>query len=120
MGADKTCSHPPSSRVSSAIPSYLISPIWRYEGRAPSNQDLIIIFCSPPDTAVLEGGKQLVAKSNYLAFACAGYAALTIMVWLNAYGKFPTGTLAWSLIVWSFLGLYVPAFWLMVAGTLPF
>ncbi len=69
---------------------------------------------------VLEGGKQLVAQSNYLAFACAGYSVLTIEVWLNAYGKFPARALAWSLIVWVVLGLWVPAFWLMAAGKLPF
>lgn len=69
---------------------------------------------------VLEGGKQLVAKSNYWALACAGYAALTFMVWLNAYGKFPTKLLGISLIVWVVLGLWVPAFYLMVGGTLPF
>jgi putative amide transporter protein len=69
---------------------------------------------------VLEGGKLLVVKSNYLAFACAGYAALTFMVWLNAYGKFPTAILAWSLIVWVVLGLWAPAFYMMTAGTFPF
>ncbi|MCL5123986.1 MAG: transporter [Deltaproteobacteria bacterium] len=69
---------------------------------------------------VLEGGKQLVTKSNYLAFACAGYAVLTLEVWLNAYGKFPASALAWSLIVWVVFGLWIPAFWLMAAGTLPF
>ncbi len=65
-------------------------------------------------------GKQLVAKTPYLAFACAGYTALTLMVWLNAYGRLSAKLLAWSLIVWTFVGLYVPAFWLMAAGTLPF
>lgn len=77
----------------------------------------IIFFTGGP---VLEGGKQLVVKSNYLAFACAGYAALTFMVWLNANGKFPAGLLAWSLLVWVVLGLWVPAFYLMVGGALPF
>ena len=69
---------------------------------------------------VLPDGKQLVAKTPYLAFACAGYTALTLMVWLNAYGKLSGTLLAWSLIIWTFVGLYVPAFWLMAAGTLPF
>ncbi|MDQ7782565.1 MAG: AmiS/UreI family transporter [Desulfomonilaceae bacterium] len=78
---------------------------------------MIIFFTGGP---VLEGGKQLVVKSNYLAFACAGYAALTFMVWLNANGKFPAGLLAWSLLVWVVLGLWVPAFYLMVGGALPF
>jgi putative amide transporter protein len=78
---------------------------------------MIIFFTGGP---VLEGGKVIVVKSNYLAFACAGYAALTFMVWLNAYGKFPTPALAWSLIVWVVFGLWVPAFYMMTAGTFPF
>ena len=43
---------------------------------------MILAFTGGP---VLEGGKQLVAKSNFLALACAGYAVLYFMVWLNAY-----------------------------------
>ena len=78
---------------------------------------MVLFYTGGP---VLEGGKQLVAKSNYLAFACAGYTVLTLEVWLNAYGKFPAKALAVSLIVWVFAGLWVPAFWLMAAGTLPF
>lgn len=78
---------------------------------------MVLFFTGGP---VLEGGKLLVVKSNYLAFACAGYAALTFMVWLNAYGKFPTAILAWSLIVWVVLGLWAPAFYMMTAGTFPF
>ncbi len=65
-------------------------------------------------------GTVLVAKSNYFAFACAGYAALTLEVWLNAYGRLSAKLLAWSLIVWAVVGLYVPAFSLMAYGTLPF
>src|SRR5512144_1813473 len=38
-------------------------------------------------------GKQLVAKSNYLALACAGYVVLTLEVWLNSYGRFPAAGL---------------------------
>jgi hypothetical protein len=78
---------------------------------------MVLFFTGGP---VLEGGKQLVAKSDYLAMACAGYAALTFMVWLNAYGKFPTKVLAYCLIVWVVAGLWIPGFWLMAAGKLPF
>lgn len=78
---------------------------------------MILFFTGGP---VLEGGKPLVVKSNYLAFACLGYAVLTFMVWLNAYGKFPTPILAWSLIVWVVFGLWVPAFYMMTAGAFPF
>ncbi len=69
---------------------------------------------------VLEDGKQLVGKSNFLALACAGYAVLYIMVWLNAYEKFSAKALGVSLLVWTVVGLWVPAFWLLTAGSLPF
>ena len=69
---------------------------------------------------VLEGGKQLVAKSNFLALACAGYAILYIMVWLNAYEKFSAKILGVSLLIWTVVGLWIPAFWLLAAGKLPF
>jgi hypothetical protein len=69
---------------------------------------------------VMADGNQLIAPSKYMAMACAGYAALTYMVWLNAFGKFPAKALAWSLIVWVVVGLWIPGFWLLAAGTLPF
>jgi hypothetical protein len=68
----------------------------------------------------MEDGSQLVAPSNFMVLACAGYAVLTFMVWLNAFGKFSAKILAGSLIVWVVVGLWVPAFWLLVAGKLPF
>jgi hypothetical protein len=78
---------------------------------------MVLFFTGGP---VLADGKQLVAKSDYLAFACAGYVVLTVQVWLNAYGKFPAKGLAFSLIAWALVGLWTPAFWLMAAGRLPF
>lgn len=78
---------------------------------------MIIFFTGGP---VLEGGKQLVVKSNYLAFACAWYAYLTFAVWLNAYGIFSTKVLGFSLLVAVVLSLWVPAFYLLVGGALPF
>lgn len=69
---------------------------------------------------VLEGGKQLIGKSNFLALACAGYTVLYIMVWLNGYGKFSAKTLGVSLIIWTVVGLWIPAFWLLAKGALPF
>jgi len=65
-------------------------------------------------------GSVLIGKSNYFAFACLGYTILTLEVWLNAYGKVKASTLAWSLIVWVPVGLWIPAFMLMAKGTLPF
>jgi hypothetical protein len=70
--------------------------------------------------AIGPDGKQLVAPSNFFALACAGYTVLTLEVWLNAYGKFSATGLAWSLIVWAFVGLWLPAFSLLVTGKLPF
>src|SRR6266508_556328 len=78
---------------------------------------MVLFFTGGP---VGEGGRQLVAKSDYLALVCAGYVVLTVQVWLNAYGKFPAKALAVSLIAWVFVGLWTPAFWLLAAGRLPF
>ena len=78
---------------------------------------MILSFTGGP---VLEGGKQLVGKSNFLALACAGYAVLYIMVWLNAYEKFSAKALGVSLLVWTVVGLWIPAFWLLAPGKLPF
>lgn len=69
---------------------------------------------------VLEGGKQLIGKSNFLALACAGYTVLYIMVWLNGYGKFSSKALGTSLIIWTVVGLWTPSFWLLAKGALPF
>ena len=65
-------------------------------------------------------GTQLVAPSMYLAMACLGYAILTYEVWLAFHGKIGAGVVAWSLIIWVPIGLWIPAFYLMAAGKLPF
>lgn len=57
---------------------------------------------------------------HYLTLGCAGYAALTFMVRLNAFGKFPAKSLVWSLIIWVIVGLWIPGFRLMAAGKRPF
>lgn len=77
---------------------------------------MIFFFTGGP---VLEGGKPLVVKSYYLSFACAWYAFLTFIVWLNAYGLFPAKVLGIALLIAVVLSLWVPAFYLMVAGALP-
>ncbi|KIH78114.1 hypothetical protein SAMN05660860_03165 [Geoalkalibacter ferrihydriticus] len=69
---------------------------------------------------VAADGSVLIAQSYYFAFACLGYTVLTVQVWLNAYGKVQANTLAWSLIAWVPLGLWLPAFMLMSTGRLPF
>ncbi len=78
---------------------------------------MILAFTGGP---VLEGGKQLIGKSDFLALACGGYTVLYIMVWLNAYEKLSAKTLGVSLLVWTIVGLWVPSFWLLAAGRLPF
>lgn len=78
---------------------------------------MVVFFTGGP---VMPDGKQLVAQSTYLAVACAGYAVLTLEVWLLTYGKFSGSGFAWSLIVWTIVGLWVPAFSLLITGALPF
>lgn len=81
---------------------------------------IVYVILSLTGGPVLEDGKQLIGKSNFLALACAGYTVLYVMVWLNAYDKFSAKTLGVSLIIWTVVGLWVPAFWLLAAGKLPF
>ena len=69
---------------------------------------------------VMADGKQLVGKSDYLAMACLGYTVLTLEVWLAFHGKLGGKVVAWSLILWVPIGLWIPAFSLMAAGKLPF
>ena len=78
---------------------------------------MLLFFTGGP---VLADGTQLVGKSMYLAMACLGYAILTFEVWLAFHGKLGAGVVAWSLIIWVPIGLWIPAFWLMTAGKLPF
>lgn len=68
----------------------------------------------------LVGGAHLWAASKYLAIACAGYAVLTYMVFFVAYGKLSAKVLAYSLILWVAIGLWIPAFSLLGWGKLPF
>jgi len=78
---------------------------------------MLLFFTGGP---VMADGSQLVGKSMYLAMACLGYAILTFEVWLAFHGKLGGGVVAWSLIIWVPVGLWIPAFWLMAAGELPF
>jgi hypothetical protein len=68
----------------------------------------------------LVDGERLVEADTYLAIASAGYAVLTYEVFLNTYGRLSGKVLAVSLIIWVAVGLWIPSFWLMVAGKLPF
>lgn len=56
----------------------------------------------------------------YLGMMATGYAVLTFMVWLNFYGKLSGKLLAWALIIWIPIGLWIPAFLLGLGKALPF
>lgn len=88
--------------------------------RSVGNVSLTVALISGIYAIIFLTGTPLVAKSNYLGLACIGYTVLTAEVWLNAYGKFPAKGLAYSLITWVAVGLWIPAFSLLTKGTLPF
>ncbi|MEW5920881.1 MAG: AmiS/UreI family transporter [Bacillota bacterium] len=88
--------------------------------RSVGNVSLTTCIVSAIYAVIYFSGTPLIAQSSYLGMASAGYAVLTFMVWLNANGKFPATTIAYSLILWTILGLWVPAFWLMARNALPF
>ncbi len=50
------------------------------------------------------------AGANYFALCAAGYVVLTAEVTMVTYGKLGAKVLAWSLIIWAFIGLMIPAF----------
>ncbi len=87
--------------------------------RSVGNVSLTVALISTIYAIIFYTGTPLVAKSNYLALACTGYAVLTFEVWLNSYGKFSAKGLAFSLLIWVVVGLWVPAFLLMTTGKLP-
>ena len=88
--------------------------------RSVGNASLTLIPISIVYVILALIGTEKIAKSNFLALACGGYTVLYVMVWLNGYGKLSGKTLGVSLIVWTFIGLWVPAFWLLATGKLPF
>lgn len=69
---------------------------------------------------VQANGTCLVVRSPYLAMACLGYTILTLEVFLAFHGKLGASVVAWSLLLWVPVGLWIPAFWLMACGALPF
>ncbi len=77
---------------------------------------MVLFYTGANDAA----GNVLIGKSNYLAFACLGYVVLTLEVWGAFYGKLSGSIVAYSLMIWAVVGLWVPAFSLMSKGTLPF
>ena len=87
--------------------------------RSVGNISLAVAIISAIYAVVFLIGTELVPQSLYLGLAATGYTVLTLEVWLNAYGKFPAKGLAFSLLVWVVIGLWIPAFSLMTNGTLP-
>jgi hypothetical protein len=65
-------------------------------------------------------GKVLVAQNWSLFIMATIYAILTYEVFLNAYGRLSGKILAWSLILGAIVSLWIPAFWILVDGKLPF
>lgn len=65
-------------------------------------------------------GAPLVAQNWSLFIMAAVYAILTYEVFLNAYEKLSGKLLAWSLILGAVISLWIPAFWILVDGKLPF
>jgi len=88
--------------------------------RSVGNVSLTVAIISFIYFIVFAVGTTVVPASPYMALACAGYTVLTVEVWLNAYGKFSAAGLAYSLIAWVFVGLFIPAFSIMTTGKLPF
>lgn len=88
--------------------------------KSVGNVSLTVAIISFIYFLVYAAGTPLVPQNPYLALMCAGYTVLTLEVWLNAYGKLPAGVLAWSLIVWTLVGLWAPAFSVLTYGKFPF
>ena len=88
--------------------------------RSVGNVSLTVAIISTIYAVIWLGGSKVVPVNNYFGLCAVGYAVLTYEVWLNAYGKFPAKLLAWSLLVWAVIGLWIPAFSLLTSGTLPF
>ncbi|MBU2601157.1 MAG: AmiS/UreI family transporter [Actinobacteria bacterium] len=76
----------------------------------------IVFLIGGPDV----DGAPLVAANWSLFIMATIYAILTYEVFLNCYGKLSGKILAWSLIVGVVASLWIPAFWILVAGKLPF
>jgi putative amide transporter protein len=84
------------------------------------NVSLTVAIISAIYAYVYFVGSKQVPITPYLSMMCAGYTVLTLEVWLNFYGKLSGKVVALSLLVWAVVGLWIPAFQLLTAGTLPF
>jgi len=57
---------------------------------------------------------------TYFSLCSAGYVVLTLEVFLVCYGKLSAKLLAYSLIIWAFVGLMIPAFAVLGLWPMPF
>lgn len=71
-------------------------------------------------TGALGADGKPAGPAPYFGFCFLAYTILCLAVFLNAHGKCGAALVAWLLIIESVLNLWVPAFSLMVKGTLPF
>jgi len=59
-------------------------------------------------------------RSNSLAVFCIGYLALYILTLGSAYGWWGGKVLGVLFLVWTVVGLWIPAFWLLATKQMPF
>jgi putative amide transporter protein len=57
---------------------------------------------------------------TYLSLCSAGYTVLTAEVFLVCYGMLSAKLLGYSLIIWTFVGLMIPAFAMLKFWPMPF
>jgi putative amide transporter protein len=88
--------------------------------RSVGNVSLTVAIISAIYAYIWIFGTAKVPGVSYLGMCAVGYTVLTLEVWLNSYGKFSATLLAWSLIIWAVVGLWIPTFYLMTTGGLPF
>jgi 3',5'-cyclic AMP phosphodiesterase CpdA len=88
--------------------------------RSVGNVALTVALVSTVYCVMFYVGTPQIPVNNYLGLMCLGYAVITFEVWLNAFGKVSAKVVAYSLIVWVPVGLWIPAFHLMGSNKLPF
>jgi len=93
--------------------------------RSVGNVSLVVaIICAVYALTYFTTGPLVDGKAAgavpYFGFCFLMYAILTFLIFLFTYGKVSAALIAWGLIIVMVLGLWVPAFMLMVKGALPF
>jgi hypothetical protein len=87
--------------------------------RTVANVSLTVAIISAIYMLIWWAGPEAM-RSSYFGFCAAGYTVLTLEVWGAFYGKFSAKLLALSLLAWAVIGLWIPAFLLMMGKPLPF